>query len=126
MVEEFKFFAKPMEDKFVRLEIGEGSELISYDIKSNQGSLLAAAILRASAEAFIASGDKPLDFTTHPASWGVSSTTGVGLGPSQIQNHISLLLRFGATILGIPLEKSILRRLGEGLIAASADESSGH
>jgi hypothetical protein len=106
-------------DKFACLTLPNHQIRLSID--SKDASAAAAQILESARDAFLQSGrsNSRQDAAKQEAEWQSAHPTSIGLGPSQQEEHESLLFQFGDAVLAIPIEKSQLRRLGEALIALS-------
>jgi hypothetical protein len=117
-----KLRIEPTQNSKVKISIGS-SEL---EFDSVGASYIVGRILEAAKQSHRMSG-KPLpDFMKDRAIWAVLLTSAMGLGPSQLANHESLLMQFGETVLALPIGKSQLRQLGEAMIALSAQSDRGH
>jgi hypothetical protein len=105
----------------IRLSIVRDGKSVDFDLDSKDASAAAAQILETARDAFLQSGRSKLkqDVTKQLTQWQSAYPTSIGLGPSQRQEHESLLFQFGDAVLAIPIEKSQLRQLGEALIALS-------
>src|SRR3974390_1660247 len=105
----------------IRLSIVRDGNSADLDLDSKDASAAAAKILETARDAFLESGrSSPReDVTKQHTQWQSAYPTSIGLGPSQQQDHQSLLFQFGDAVLAIPIDKSQLRQLGEALIALS-------
>jgi hypothetical protein len=115
-----KLQINPSSNRRISLCIEDGDKITPFEVDSKNGAYIAAQILCACAESFLNSGATQEDLTKKYTKWAVASTTSVGLGPSPIPNHESVLFQFGDTVLSVPIEKTKLRHLGEALVALSA------
>jgi hypothetical protein len=55
-----------------------------------------------------------------PGNWVSIQPSSMALGPSQIPNHESIILRFGDVELGVSIPINTLRSIGQALIALTA------
>jgi len=126
MTEETALRIEAVPHRRVRLSILNDGAAQVFEFESKQSSYIAAQLLRAAAESYLQSGEQPLDFTKNYTEWAVASTTALGLGPSRIPNHESMLFQFGEAVLSFPIEKTKLRQFGEALVALSAKSEQSH
>jgi hypothetical protein len=121
MKEGDKFACLTLPNHRIRLSIVRDGKSADLDLDSKDASAAAAQILESARDAFLQSGKSkpPQESGKQEPQWQAAYPTSIGLGPSQRQEHESLLFQFGDAILAIPVEKSQLRRLGEALIALS-------
>jgi hypothetical protein len=121
MNERDKFACLTLPNHQIRLSIARDGKSADFDLDSKDASAAAAQILETARDAFLQSGrSKPKqDVTKQHAQWPSACPTSIGLGPSQRQEHESLLFQFGDAVLAIPIERSQLRQLGEAIIALS-------
>ena len=123
-----KFACLALPNHQIRLSIVRDGKSADFDLDSKDASVAAAQILETARDAFLESGRSELkqDATKQEMQWQSAYPTSIGLGPSQRQEHESLLFRFGDAVLAIPIEKSQLRQLGEALIALSVQTTRVH
>jgi len=116
-----KFACLTLPNHQIRLSIVRDGKSADFDLDSKDASAAAAQILETARDAFLESGRSELkqDARKQEMQWQSAYPTSIGLGPSQRQEHESLLFKFGDAVLAIPIEKSQLRQLGEALIALS-------
>jgi len=116
-----KFACLTLPNHQIRLSIVRDGKSADFDLDSKDASAAAAQILETARDAFLESGRSELkqDAAKQEMQWQSAYPTSIGLGPSQRQEHESLLFKFGDAVLAIPIEKSQLRQLGEALIALS-------
>ena len=109
-----------------RLELGieDSRSALTYEFSSLEASHIAGRILQTAKRAFELSGEPNPDIKARPTTWAVVQTSALGLEPSDIPNHESMLLQFGDAVLAIPIEKTKLRQFGEKILTLSADSSS--
>jgi hypothetical protein len=114
-----KFACLTLPNHQIRLSIVRDGKSADFDLDSKDASAAAAQILETARDAFLQSGrSKPRqDVSEQEPQWQSAYPTSIGLGPSQRQEHESLLFQFGDAVLAIPIEKSQLRKLGEALIS---------
>jgi hypothetical protein len=126
MSEPVKLTFEPLHDGFVRISITADEKTLSADLDQKESAQVAAKILESAAIALAQSG-MPLENKTNQfKEWASIRPTIVGLGASEEPNHESLILQFGNAVLAFPIGKSELRRLGEALVALSADSDRSH
>jgi len=111
---------KSAPDRKIVISIEEGGSVNHLEVNSDNGATIAAYILQACADSYIKSGAPVQDLTKQRPQLAVAPMTALGIGPSRIPNHESLLLQFGDTVLSVPIEITKLRYLGEALITLSA------
>jgi hypothetical protein len=121
MKEGDKFACLTLPNHQIRLSIVRDGQSADLDLDSKDASAAAAQILESARDAFLQSGrsNSRQDAAKQEAEWQSAHPTSIGLGPSQQEEHESLLFQFGDAVLAITIEKSQLRRLGEALIALS-------
>ena len=126
MSEPVKLTFEPLHDGFVRISITADEKTLSADLDQKESAQVAAKTLESAAIALAQSG-MPLENKTNQfKEWASIRPTIVGLGTSEEPNHESLILQFGNAVLAFPIGKSELRRLGEALVALSADSDRSH
>jgi hypothetical protein len=116
-----KFACLTLPNHQIRISIVRDGKSADFDLDSKDASAAAAQILETARDAFLQSGksNPKQNATKQQAQWQSAHPTSIGLGPSQRQEHESLLFQFGDAVLAISIEKSQLRKLGEALIALS-------
>ena len=118
-----KLRIEPLANSRIRLSIVGASE---FEFEAATASYIVGKILEAVKESHKLSG-KPLpDFTLNPVVWVSLLTSAMGLAPSRLPNHESLVMQFGETILAVPIGRSQLRELGQAMVALSALSDRGH
>jgi len=107
---------------------GEVEIVGSGRLSQGDAALLIAEIAKAAREAHLRSGQPPpAAGTAVEASVAYVEPTAVGLLPGDPTKDYSLLtLHFGAAVIGIPIPNLEGRKLGQILIAASADDPAPH
>jgi hypothetical protein len=58
--------------------------------------------------------------TEVPSTWPEIVASTIALGPSSYPDHEDLIVRFGDAKIGFPLNKTMLRSMGEAMLALSA------
>jgi hypothetical protein len=108
-----------------RLELGieDSRSSLTYEFSSLEASHVAARILQTAKRAFELSCEPKPEIKARPTTRAIVQTSALGLDPSHIPNHESILLQFGDAVLAIPIEKTKLRQFGEQILALSADSS---
>jgi hypothetical protein len=102
--------------------VTDGTQHKGSDFDPSAASSFVVSILEAAKIAHKRSG-KPLDSNTDTVhEWAMLSPSMIALGPCQLQNHTSLIVRFGEAQLGFPVPNSALRELGEALLTLSASD----
>jgi hypothetical protein len=112
------------EAKRLELGIDDSRCSLTYEFSSLEASHVAARILQTARRAFELSSEPTPDIKARPTTWAVVQTSALGLDPSDIPNHVLILLQFGDAVLAIPIEKTKLRQFGERILALSADSPS--
>jgi hypothetical protein len=110
-----KFACLTLPNHQIRLSIVKDGKSADFDLDSKDASAAAAQILETARDAFLQSGRswRKKDATNQDAQRQSAYPTSIGPGPSQRQEHESLLFQFGDAVLAIPIEKSQLRKLGK-------------
>ena len=106
-----------------------GVEIIgSGRVSPSEAAVLIAAIASAVTQAHRGSGQPlPVTGTQVEAPIAYADITAVGLLPGEpSQDHCLLTLHFGEAVIGIAIPNADARRLGETLMAASADVGAPH
>ena len=109
-------------------EDGEVEIIGSGRLNQGEAALLIAQIAQAERNAHVESGQPPpTPGTKVEASVAYVEPSAVGLLPGDPQRDYSLLtLHFGAAVIGIPIPNTEGRRLGQIMMAASADDPAPH
>jgi hypothetical protein len=110
----------------IRLSIISDEQTLSIELTQKDCARTVAKILETAEDSFVESGQPPEDYTRQSIEWASLQPATLGLAPSQLPNHESLLVQFGNAVLAIPIERSQLRTLGEAMVALSADSDRGH
>ena len=112
---------EPRQDSEVEV-IGSGR------LNQGEAAVLIAEIAKAARDAHTASGKPPpTTGASVEAAIAYVEPSAVGLLPSDPQRDYSLLtLHFGAAVIGIPIPNGEARKLGQVLMAASADDLTPH
>ena len=107
---------------------GEAEIIGSGRLSRGEAALLIAEIAKAAKQAHSSSGQPfPAAGTQVEAAIAYAEIAAVGLLPGEPMNdHCLLTLHFGAAVIGIAIPNTDARRLGQTLIAASADDSVPH
>jgi hypothetical protein len=107
---------------------GEVEIIGSGRLSPGEAVLLIAEIARATKQAHGSSGQPlPAAGTQVEAAIAYAEITAVGLLPGEpSRDHCLLTLHFGAAAIGITIPNADARRLGQTLIAASADDPAPH
>jgi hypothetical protein len=107
---------------------GEVEVIGSGRLGPGEAALLIAEIARAAKQAHSNSGQPlPTAGTQVEAAIAYAEITAVGLLPGEpSRDHCLLTLHFGTAAIGIAIPNADARRLGQTLIAASADDPSPH
>jgi hypothetical protein len=117
--------ADPSGKALVAITDDESGDKFALAVEYEDLAELAAAILMAAHKAHLAS-RKPLsDSVETPLKYSLVTPTTLALGPTNVPDSVSLTLRFGRTALGVAIPKTMLRSLGEAMIAATAN-GAGH
>ena len=107
---------------------GEVEIIGSGRLKPDEAALLIAEIAKAAKQAHNSSGQPlPEAGTQVEAAIAYADIAAVGLLPGEPRrDHCVLTLHFGAAVIGIAIPNSDARKLGQTLIAASADDPAPH
>jgi hypothetical protein len=111
----------PTEAKRLELGIDDNRSSLTYEFSSLEASHVAARILQTAKRAYELSGEPKPDITARPTTWAIVQTSALGLAPSEIPNHESILLQFGDAVLAIPIDKTKLCQFVELILALRAD-----
>jgi hypothetical protein len=97
-------------------------------LSQGEAALLIAEIVKAATEAHKKSGGLfPATGTDVEATVAYVETTAVGLLPGEpTKDHSLLTLHFGSVAIGVAMSNAEARKLGQSLIAASADGLAAH
>ena len=107
---------------------GEVEVIGSGRLSPGEAALLIAEIARAAKQAHSSSGQPlPAAGTQVEAAIAYAEIAAVGLLPGEpSKDHCLLTLHFGAAVIGIAIPNADARKLGQTLIAASADDPAPH
>ena len=107
---------------------GEVEIIGSGRLSPGEAALLIAEIAKAAKQAHSSSGQPlPAAGAQIEAAIAYAEVAAVGLLPGEPRkDHCLLTLHFGAAAIGIAIPNADARRLGQTLIAASADDSAPH
>jgi len=107
---------------------GEVEIIGSGKLSPGEAALLIAEIARAAKQAHSSSGQPlPAAGAQVEAAIAYAEITAVGLLPGEPRrDHCLLTVHFGAAVIGIAIPNADARRLGETLMAASADDPTPH
>ena len=107
---------------------GEVEIIGSGRLSPGEAALLIAEIAKAAKQAHSTRGQPfPAAGTQVEAAIAYAEIAAVGLLPGEPTNdHCLFTLHFGAAVIGIAIPNTDARRLGQTLIAASADDSMPH
>jgi hypothetical protein len=107
---------------------GEVEVIGSGRLNQGEAALLIAEIAKAARDAHAGSGKPaPTAGTSVESAVAYVEPSAVGLLPGDPQKNYSLLtLHFGAAVIGIPIPNDEARKLGQVLMAASADDPAPH
>ena len=107
---------------------GEVEIIGSGKLSPGEAALLIAEIAKAAKQAYSSSGQPlPAAGTQIEAAIAYAEVAAVGLLPGEPRkDHCLLTLHFGAAVIGIAIPNADARRLGQNLIAASAEGPAPH
>jgi hypothetical protein len=115
----FKVSADPTSGRMRISLVKNGRDLASIQIDTVEASRIAAILLGNARDAFDQSG-KPRPGKDN-LTVAATSPSGFGIGPGRKSTSGMLLFYFGDSILGVELENSELRSLGQRLMTAGAE-----
>jgi hypothetical protein len=100
--------------------VKDGTRLTQLDAPGSAASSLACMLLEAAKRSQQDANLPLLGGTDRASTWAVIVPSKIGLGPSAVEGHHSLIASFGQAQLGISMDERSLRSLGEALVALTS------